>query len=174
MNTVSSFGKSQVSNRERIALAVATWFLAFTGIALVVVGISITYLDIHSHDVIYQENHFGIDPVVLYFHLSVVVSLLVAGLMVLFRRIGLALLVVFIPLGFFANFVVTFFNRWVWLVELGRRESYQDMGSGFLSNFFGTYVDIVDYVSLFTILHLIGWYVWILVRSSRSFGSRLS
>ena len=174
MKTVLFFGKSLLSNRERNALTVATWLLVLIAIVLVLIGVSRSLWRIHSHDVIYQESHYGMDPVVFCFHLSVVLSLLLAGMMVMLRRIGFGLLLLVIPLGFFANFAVTFFSRWAWMNEINRSYSDPYTERGFLVSFFGAYVDIVDYVSLFTVLLLIGWYVWILVRGHRSAASRLS
>lgn len=168
------FGKSHLANRERIALTGATWLLVVVAMFLLLIGLSRAIWRIHSHDVIYQENHYGMDPVVLYFHLSVVLSLSIAGIMVLLRRVSIALMVVLIPFGFFANFAITFFNRWSWMIELNRSYADPEAESGFLISFFGTYVDIADYVSLFTILLLAIWYIWILVRNYHSAGSRFS
>ena len=146
---------------------------SFLGIAFFLFGIDYSFLRIHSHDVIYYWD--GGD-VITPFRLSVVIGLAIAAVLVSIRRIGLSLLFVIIPLGFFCNFILTFYGRWNALFQISRdpNELGKEFASGFLYHFFSTYVDIGDYISLIVIFFLIAWYAWILVRDFRLDASRLS
>jgi hypothetical protein len=134
----------------------------------------LSLLDVRSYNVIYRENHYGIDPVISLFRVSVLICLLLAGSLIAARRVGLALLVAIVPIGFFLNFIIAFYNEWQYVIGPAPGLPDPEIQSGFLFYFFSRYVDLFDNVSLFTVSFLVVWYAWILVRSFRLESNRLA